>query len=334
MSIKVTGWALNEAPVEQPVQVLILVAMAERCNDDGTCSYQSVKTIASKARISPRTVHREFKNLEAMGVIRRGDQAAAEHLPVNRRPVVYDLAVELRRGDNLSYQDSGVTEESVQEESGVTSTTVRGDTDDSLGVTPMADNSSFITSPLTTKEKETSVLNSPELPTLNLPDWCPRETRWITDAMALCESRGLDFETTLWNYTNSGYFGGETPNPQRYLTNWLLVEVDCRKKGKPLPGQETLAVDTPESLEQAFEMFWDAYPKKEQRKIAEAAFKWAVTQADAALIIKQAKGFKRKCDEEKTEHNFIPAPHNWLKASRWTDVYPSGFKSINHTGDV
>lgn len=181
---------------------------------------------------------------------------------------------------------------------------------------------------------ETSVLHSPELPALNLPDWCPRETRWITDAMALCESRGLDFETTLWNYTNSGYFGGETPNPQRYLTNWILIEVDCRKKGKPLPGHETITVDTPESLEQAFEMFWEAYPKKEQRKIAEAAFKWAVTIADAALIIKQAKGFKRKCDMEKTEHNFIPAPHNWLKASRWTDVYPSGFKSINHTGDV
>lgn len=131
-------WAMNDAPVETPVHVVILLAMAERCNDDGTDTRQSVATIAAKARVSTRTVHRELKTLEEMGIIRRGDQSKTEHLPSNRRPVVYDLAVELC-GDNMAPQD----------DSGVTDTAVRGDTPalwgdttGNLGVTRMADNKS------------------------------------------------------------------------------------------------------------------------------------------------------------------------------------------------
>ena len=159
MSIKVTSWALNEAPVDQPVQVLILVAMAERCRDDGTESRQSVATIASKARVSVRTVHRELKALETMGVIRRGDQALGSHLPANRRPVVYDLAVEMRRGDNLSYQDRGDTSVMPEQPSGVTTTTLRGDNHDTSGVTRMADNTSLdssLNSPVVSTSPETA----------------------------------------------------------------------------------------------------------------------------------------------------------------------------------
>ena len=70
MSIKVTSWALNDAPVEDPVLVLVLVAMAERANDDGTTTYQSVETIARKARISVRTCQRKLRELEDAGLIR------------------------------------------------------------------------------------------------------------------------------------------------------------------------------------------------------------------------------------------------------------------------
>jgi hypothetical protein len=105
MSIRAVTWALNDAPVEEPVQVLILVAMAEKANDDGTVTYQSAKTIGTKARVSPRTVQRELKKLEEAGIIRRGDQRHVEHIRADRRPVVYDLAVHLRRGDNLTHRD-------------------------------------------------------------------------------------------------------------------------------------------------------------------------------------------------------------------------------------
>lgn len=155
MSIRCVSWALNEAPVEEPVQVLVLVAMSEKANDDGTSAYQSKATIARKARVSVRTAQRVMSQLESLGVIVRGDQAAADHLPPNRRPVVYDLQVALRRDDNLTAQtpespqeqELDTTPASPQDDDGVTNDAVRGDIDDTLGVTRMAHNSSFITSP-------------------------------------------------------------------------------------------------------------------------------------------------------------------------------------------
>lgn len=128
MSIKVTSWALNDAPVEDPVLVLVLVAMAERANDDGTATYQSVSTIAHKARISVRTCHTRLRQLEEAGLIRRGNQDFTAHLKANNRPVVYDLAVHLTRGAiSAPLQDKAP----------------RGATSGSLGVQRVADNSSL-----------------------------------------------------------------------------------------------------------------------------------------------------------------------------------------------
>lgn len=151
MSIRCVGWALNEAPVTEPVQVLVLVAMAERANDDGSSTYQSRATIAQKARISVRTVQRILIQLEELGLIVRGDQELVSHFPANRRPVVYDICMTKTRGDNLTPQDSDVSLVSPQEEA-------RGDIDDTLGVTQMAHNPS----PNSSYKETTSVSTSPE----------------------------------------------------------------------------------------------------------------------------------------------------------------------------
>lgn len=133
MSIRVVSWALNDAPVEEPVLVLVLVAMAERANDDGTATYQSVETIASKARVSPRTCHRKLRELESMGLIRRGNQDFTAHLKAGYRPVVYDLAVHLNRGANLAPLQLA----------GVPNTDLRGAKSGTSGVPPLADKSSM-----------------------------------------------------------------------------------------------------------------------------------------------------------------------------------------------
>jgi hypothetical protein len=133
MSIKVTSWALNDAPVEDPVLVLVLVAMAERANDDGTTTYQSVETIARKARISVRTCQRKLRELEDAGLIRRGNQDFTAHLKAGHRPVVYDLAVHLNRGANLAPHDV----------SGVPTAHEWGAKSGTSGVPRLADESSF-----------------------------------------------------------------------------------------------------------------------------------------------------------------------------------------------
>jgi hypothetical protein len=342
-------WVLNDAPIADQAATLVLLGLANHADKYGKDAFPTRQTLAHYARCSVRTVAIKLQVLEAAGVIVRGDQDLVSHRPANRRPVVWNLNHDVKIDqpvgsgyeENLDVQNlhpsaDGQTP-APQEEVGVQTTTARGADDGSSGVQMIAHKTSLEPS-LNHPIKESSVLNSPALDALHLPDWCPRAERWLTETKALCESRGLDFETALWNYTNSGYFGGEAPNPQRFITNWILVEVDCRRKGKPLPGTETITVDTPESLEQAFELFWEAYPKRERRVLARKAFEWALTQTtepvDVVTLIKQSKGYKRYCEANKIEDQYIKSPHNWLAESRWTDVYPSGFKGINHTGDV
>lgn len=148
------SWALNEAPVDEPVQVLILVAMAERANDDGTDTHQSIATIADKARVSNRTVQRELRKLELLGIISKGDQDLVAKFPGNRRPVVYDIDTTLRRGDILSPQRGDTATAPQSEKLGATTATLRGDMEPlrgdmegGLGATRTAHNTS-LTRPL------------------------------------------------------------------------------------------------------------------------------------------------------------------------------------------
>jgi len=134
VSIKVTSWVLNHAPVDNPALVLTLLAMAERANDDGTDARQSVKTIASKARVSVRTAQRYLRSLEDMGLISRGDQRSVQHLRPDRRPMVYDINIDQSRGDNLTPRGAD----------GVTDGAQRGDRPGTNGVTPVADKSSLL----------------------------------------------------------------------------------------------------------------------------------------------------------------------------------------------
>ena len=99
MTVKAVAWALDDAPVENAQQALILVALAERSRDGGRNCWMSHASIAARARCSVSTVQRHLSELEAAGLIRRGDQAAVPvGIPANRRPVVWDLMLDRTRG--------------------------------------------------------------------------------------------------------------------------------------------------------------------------------------------------------------------------------------------
>lgn len=95
MTILTMVWALKKAPVpaNDPVAHLVLIAYADHANDDGTAAWPSVATVASYARCTPRTVHTKLRLLLEHGLMRPGDQQLVDHLPANRRPVVYDLVM-------------------------------------------------------------------------------------------------------------------------------------------------------------------------------------------------------------------------------------------------
>lgn len=96
MTIYTMVWALKQAPVppNDPVAHLVLIAYADHANDDGTAAWPSVATVARYARCTPRTVHTKLRVLIEHGLMRPGDQQLVDHLPANRRPVVYDLCLD------------------------------------------------------------------------------------------------------------------------------------------------------------------------------------------------------------------------------------------------
>ncbi|WPM94295.1 replication initiation protein [Arthrobacter phage Marchesin] len=117
-------WALKTAPVPDPIAHLVLIGLADHANDDGTAARPSVAVLAEYARCSPRSVQNKLRTLEECGLIWKGDQRGVEHLPANRRPVVYDLNL---RGVHVVHPKNSGVHENVS----------RGARDDTLGCTPV-----------------------------------------------------------------------------------------------------------------------------------------------------------------------------------------------------
>jgi hypothetical protein len=118
MSLEAIGWVLRDAP-GVPAQCLgVLVGLADHADKFGRGAYPSAATLAAYARKSERQVRYDISLLADAKLIRMGNQALAGRLPQNRRPIVYDLAVERIReapGVNLIAPLAGMeTEPGVQ----------------------------------------------------------------------------------------------------------------------------------------------------------------------------------------------------------------------------
>lgn len=97
MSVEAIAWALNGAPLDSPNLVAVLVGLANHADAAGRGAAPSQRRLAHYARKRERTVREDLTALEALGIIRRGDQRRVAYLPADRRPVVWDLAMERTR---------------------------------------------------------------------------------------------------------------------------------------------------------------------------------------------------------------------------------------------
>ena len=112
MSLQATNWAVYEVgPELEDSEFRILMIMADHAKKDGTGVWLSAGQLASYARRSVRCVRYVLRGLEAKGLLRRGDQSIVAHLPGNRRPVVYDLAMDGREENIASQTDGDATED-------------------------------------------------------------------------------------------------------------------------------------------------------------------------------------------------------------------------------
>lgn len=73
----------------------------------------------------------------------------------------------------------------------------------------------------------------------------------------------------------------------------------------------------------AFDRFWDIYPKKSRYGGARRQWMWALaaTNNDAEVIIAGAKAYANHCRRNGIEQQYILNPQNWLADECWRDVY-------------
>jgi hypothetical protein len=114
LSIEATVWALKYAPPMPPQLLGTLFGLADHADKRGRAAYPSVRTLAAYACKAERSVQRDLKELTKLGLVRDGDQSAAAHIPAERRPHVYDLAMDVtvpggRAGDDEVTRTSRVT---------------------------------------------------------------------------------------------------------------------------------------------------------------------------------------------------------------------------------
>lgn len=159
----------------------------------------------------------------------------------------------------------------------------------------------------------------------------PDHPQWMTDQTAITATESLTkIGRTLVESVQSYYAGPHytgKPDEKQYK-QWLGLEVRLHATKQPLPVRDVVRADTPATLTQAFELFWQAYPKKQKRVEALNEFTAAVKGGVAAdLIITGAKRFMLA--EGNKDQQYLPFPGNWLRDGRWADEYKT--KSWSHT---
>jgi hypothetical protein len=97
MSLQALAWAIEDAPDVPKNCVAVLVALANRADEEGRGAFPSVHRLSHAARKSERSVQDDLRELKSKGLIREGDQRAAYHIEPRYRPVVWDLCMERKR---------------------------------------------------------------------------------------------------------------------------------------------------------------------------------------------------------------------------------------------
>jgi hypothetical protein len=95
------SWALAQTMVTDASARHVLLCLANYADKDGRGAFPSVASLADDTGLAVRTVRYKLEQLQELGAIRPGNQAiAAAYIDRgDRRPVVYDLAMERGAAD-------------------------------------------------------------------------------------------------------------------------------------------------------------------------------------------------------------------------------------------
>jgi hypothetical protein len=83
-------WAWDQAPVDNPSDLLVLLALADEANELGGDCFPSLRRVAKRARLSVGAVHKAIARLEADGLIEVQRPATPAPGKVNRYQILTD----------------------------------------------------------------------------------------------------------------------------------------------------------------------------------------------------------------------------------------------------
>lgn len=215
MSLQAMQWAMSKAPLKRNAAQcrnrLVLVALADRYNDDTGVCWPSIKTISNDIGVSVQTVHKAISDLESAGLISRGSPHWVAHIRADRRPTVWTLNLNMVKSAEKIEPDNHVAEALSRDKDVVTPSDSRGKdvltqrgkdvlTDgvktslDKPKENPNSEPKDLFTQPEVEKEKAQPSKKKKRSTATRLPDgWMPDE-KVIAQMREECPAVNLEFE--------------------------------------------------------------------------------------------------------------------------------------------
>jgi len=97
------------------------------------------------------------------------------------------------------------------------------------------------------------------------------------------------------------------------------IEADFNSRWKPSAAKPLREPST--ETNNAFEAFWDAYPKKVDKGLAKKSYLNALKKASVSELLEGAKKYATQVAD--TERRFIKNPSTWLNAEAWLNEAPT-----------
>lgn len=295
MSIEAIKWAVEYAPPMPSQLVATLTGLAYHADKQGHGAYPSVPRLAAFACKDKRSVQRDLKQLRELKFIRLGDQSLAAHLPLGKRPEVYDLAMERtvhggRAAADEVTQASRVTLASSRRRGGRQKPSSDGESEPGRGdadvtgdvhVTGDAGVADGVTS-TSQKGRRPRHPNLKDEPSVEPKDFCSPPEAESDSAPAL-----------------------------------FVVP----------------AIETGPAPADTFDEFWAAYPNKVGKRHAHKAYAAAIKRgATAEQLLTATHAHAAHWRADKTGKKWIPHPTTWLNGDRYDDELPDAAETLAATG--
>jgi hypothetical protein len=111
-----------------------------------------------------------------------------------------------------------------------------------------------------------------------------------------------------------------------------MISDVCKCSRNPIQSEAESESESESNARPLFDVFWDAYPRKEGRGAAKKAFeKIKPSQALLDKMLDAIEMYKQSAQWKKDNGQFIPHPATWLNPGRYEDsVTPtsSGFDML------